>query len=112
MDNGTGNGINDLNPTDDPFWIDDAWLDTIVVLSLTTFVLCLMGLAKVRVKGSNKRISQAIAASPPSPRFHSIRSLAHPPCLAFRSPPGLNVENGHLVRNFWHGCLDSRLLGQ
>lgn len=50
MDNGTGNGINDLNPTDDPFWIDDAWLDTIVVLSLTTFVLCLMGLAKVRVK--------------------------------------------------------------
>ena len=48
MNNGTGDGINDLNPTDDPFWIDDAWLDTIVVLSLTTFVLCLMGLAKVR----------------------------------------------------------------
>jgi hypothetical protein len=38
----------ELNLTGDPVWIDDGWLDAIVVLSLTCFVLCLMGLGKVR----------------------------------------------------------------
>lgn len=32
---------------DDPVWIDNAWLDTVVVVGLTCFILCLMGLAKV-----------------------------------------------------------------
>ena len=40
--------LGDLNFTGDPVWIDDGWLDAIVVLSLTCFVLCLMGLGKVR----------------------------------------------------------------
>jgi hypothetical protein len=31
----------------DPLWIDYSWLDTVVVLGVTCFVLCLMGLAKV-----------------------------------------------------------------
>lgn len=31
----------------DPIWIDDVWLDTVVVVGLTCFVLCLMGLSKV-----------------------------------------------------------------
>ena len=34
---------------DDPFWIDQAWLDTVVVVGLTCFILCLMNLSKVRV---------------------------------------------------------------
>lgn len=33
---------------DDPFWIDYAWLDTVVVVGLTCFILCLMNLSKVR----------------------------------------------------------------
>lgn len=33
---------------DDPFWIDEAWLDTVVVVGLTCFILCLMNLSKVR----------------------------------------------------------------
>ena len=28
-------------------WVDDAWLDTVVVVGLTCFVLCLMNLGKV-----------------------------------------------------------------
>ena len=32
---------------DEPFWIDEAWLDTVVVVGLTCFVLCLMNLSKV-----------------------------------------------------------------
>jgi len=33
--------------SDDPIWIDDVWVDTIVVVGLTCFILCLMGLSKV-----------------------------------------------------------------
>jgi hypothetical protein len=33
---------------DDPIWVDEAWLDTVVVVGLTCFVLCLMNLSKVR----------------------------------------------------------------
>ena len=33
---------------DDPFWIDEAWLDTVVTVGLTCFILCLMNLSKVR----------------------------------------------------------------
>ena len=36
--------------TDDPLWIDNAYLDTIVTAGLTLFVLCLMKLSKVRKK--------------------------------------------------------------
>jgi hypothetical protein len=32
--------------SDDPIWIDNAWLDTVVVIGLTMFVLCLMNLNK------------------------------------------------------------------
>ncbi len=28
-------------------WVDEAWLDTVVVVGITCFVLCLMGLSKV-----------------------------------------------------------------
>jgi hypothetical protein len=31
----------------DPIWIDNVWLDTVVVVGLTCFILCLMGLSKV-----------------------------------------------------------------
>lgn len=33
--------------TTDPVWIDNAWLDTVVVVGITCFSLCLMGLATV-----------------------------------------------------------------
>lgn len=32
---------------DDPIWIDEVWVDTVVVVGLTAFILCLMGLSKV-----------------------------------------------------------------
>lgn len=32
---------------EDPVWIDDVWVDTVVVVGLTAFILCLMGLSKV-----------------------------------------------------------------
>ena len=32
----------------DPIWVDTVWLDTVVVVGLTCFILCLMGLSKVR----------------------------------------------------------------
>lgn len=32
---------------DDPIWIDEVWVDTVVVVGLTCFILCLMGLSKV-----------------------------------------------------------------
>lgn len=32
-------------------WVDQAWLDTVVVAGLTAFVLCLMGLSKVSGAG-------------------------------------------------------------
>ena len=35
---------------DDPIWIDDVWLDTVVIVGLTCFILCLMGLSKVRFR--------------------------------------------------------------
>ena len=35
--------------TDDPLWIDNAYLDTIVTAGLTLFVLCLMKLSKVNL---------------------------------------------------------------
>lgn len=28
-------------------WVDDSWLDTVVVIGITCFILCLMGLSKV-----------------------------------------------------------------
>jgi NAD(P) transhydrogenase beta subunit len=37
-----------FSKADDPIWIDEAWLDTVVVVGLTCFILCLMGLSKVR----------------------------------------------------------------
>ena len=33
--------------SNDPFWIDEAWLETVVVVGLTCFILCLMNLSKV-----------------------------------------------------------------
>jgi hypothetical protein len=31
----------------DGIWVDEAWLDTVVVVGITCFILCLMGLSKV-----------------------------------------------------------------
>ena len=49
----------DLDMTDwtvhsasDPIWIDEVWLDTVVVVGLTCFILCLMGLSKVSQQGT------------------------------------------------------------
>eukprot|EP00985_Skeletonema_marinoi_P003183 scaffold1323_cov106-Skeletonema_marinoi.AAC.2 len=41
------NGTEVWDRTDDPYFVDKAWLDTIVVVGLTCFVLCLMKLSKV-----------------------------------------------------------------
>mmetsp|Transcript_26994 Transcript_26994/g.58559 ORF Transcript_26994/g.58559 Transcript_26994/m.58559 type:complete len:1091 (+) Transcript_26994:159-3431(+) len=32
---------------DNTVWVDDSWLDTVVVIGITCFILCLMGLSKV-----------------------------------------------------------------
>jgi hypothetical protein len=42
------------NGTADPVWIDDAWLDTVVVMGITCFILCLMGLSKASDRGIQK----------------------------------------------------------
>jgi hypothetical protein len=39
---------------DDPIWIDEVWVDTVVVVGLTCFILCLMGLSKVSVYREEK----------------------------------------------------------
>jgi hypothetical protein len=39
------------NGTNDPTWVDKGWLDTVVTVGLTCFVLCLMKLSKVRTGG-------------------------------------------------------------
>lgn len=36
-----------VDRTNDPYYVDKAWLDTIVVVGLTCFILCLMKLSKV-----------------------------------------------------------------
>lgn len=36
-----------IDRTDDPLFIDTAWLDTIVVVGLTCFIVCLMKLSTV-----------------------------------------------------------------
>ena len=33
--------------TDEPFWVDNAWLGAVVLVGLTCFILCLMKLSKV-----------------------------------------------------------------
>ena len=38
----------DIYSASDPIWVDTVWLDTVVVVGLTCFILCLMGLSKVR----------------------------------------------------------------
>ena len=40
--------------TTDPVWIDNAWLDTVVVIGITCFSLCLMGLAQVSAPCPNE----------------------------------------------------------
>lgn len=32
---------------EDPIWIDKVWLNTVVLVGLTCFILCLQGLSKV-----------------------------------------------------------------
>jgi hypothetical protein len=40
---------NEVPSIKDPIWIDKVWLDTVVVLGLTCFILCLKGLGKVGI---------------------------------------------------------------
>jgi hypothetical protein len=44
------NDQNEVPSMKDPIWIDKVWLDTVVVLGLTCFILCLKGLGKVSTK--------------------------------------------------------------
>ena len=34
--------------TEQPFWVDKAWLNTVVVVGLTCFIICLKYLSKVQ----------------------------------------------------------------
>lgn len=36
-----------MDSMDNTAWVDDSWLDTVVVIGITCFILCLMGLSKV-----------------------------------------------------------------
>ena len=49
---------------DDPIWIDLVWVDTVVVVGLTCFILCLMGLSKVRLLQQKFLLSRARLMSP------------------------------------------------
>ena len=67
---------------DDPIWIDEAWLDTVVVVGLTCFILCLMNLSKVseigRAQADDFLIGMTFSSS------HAQHFLL--PCLFYRSP--------------------------
>lgn len=76
------------NGTTDPVWIDDAWLDTVVVMGITCFILCLMGLSKASDRGIQKIPLQ------PDPN-HELESHL--------SPIGSYCKDGHDLWNHWYG---------
>ena len=49
---------------EDPIWIDSTWLDTCVVVGLTCFILCLMGLSKVGVENWKPKVAYFCAYLP------------------------------------------------
>lgn len=63
---------------EDPIWIDNVWLDTVVVVGLTCFILCLMGLSKVR------RLRFIYLCDGISPCYKSLNLLRH---AIIRFPP-------------------------
>jgi hypothetical protein len=82
-------GINDSNSSnsssmkvqtdfgaEDPIWIDNGWLDTVVVVGLTCFILCLMGLSKVRLQRSVECVRLLRVAYPACCAYVYARSLA------------------------------------
>jgi hypothetical protein len=79
-------------------WIDEAWLDTVVVVGLTCFILCLMGLSKVRFPTAGLHVPMGSFCS-----FHSL-SYLHASLI------GPHSQNGHALRHGWYGCLDSWIL--
>lgn len=76
------------NGTTDPVWIDDAWLDTVVVMGITCFILCLMGLSKASDRGIQKIPLQ------PDPNHELESHLFH---------IGSYCKDGHDLWNHWYG---------
>lgn len=79
---------------DDPIWIDEAWLDTVVTVGLTCFVLCLMNLSKVRIS----------VAQPTSLFFDKTSRIQH--------LKGCYFQNGYAVRDSWNDLSHCWLLGR
>ena len=81
---------------DDPFWIDQAWLDTVVVVGLTCFILCLMNLSKVRVVVTRVGVGVCVSLA------HKNGTLIIT-CSSFliNSMTGSHIKDGNVVRYCW-----------
>jgi hypothetical protein len=86
------------NEADDPFWIDGAWLDTVVTVGLTCFILCLQNLSKVRF-WIQFQLSSLIK------RKGGLLALTYPHLWI-----GLYFQDGHALRNSGYGLLDHCIL--
>jgi hypothetical protein len=92
--------------SDDPVWIDNAWLDTVVVIGLTMFVLCLMNLNKVspfeRMIWKTRNNKSTYYKAPFFFRF-SCRQL---------TITGLDLQNGNALWNYWNDVSHCWILGR
>ena len=82
---------------DDPIWIDEAWLDTVVVVGLTCFVLCLMNLSKVR---------------PEPEELPSLVSNLDDLNEMWLSTIGFHFQNGNGLRYCWYDCAHRWILAR
>jgi hypothetical protein len=87
---------------DDPIWIDTVWLDTVVVAGLTCFILCLKGLAHVRMITTTK----ATTCKPILDMY-----VLPTPLRISHFVIGLHVQDGHALRNGRHDSPYGFVLG-
>ena len=90
-----------MTSADDPIYIDEVWLDTVVVVGLTCFILCLMGLSKVRYDGLAPYDLVFCASGTSGPL---TRSMIQSICT------GVYVQDGDDLRHHRYGCVDGSLL--
>jgi hypothetical protein len=85
----------------DPIWIDKVWLDTVVVLGLTCFILCLKGLGKVGIATLVSVIIVSVALG-----------LIFMVKMYVFVYTGFFGKNGHALRYRWYDCSDCGLLAR
>jgi hypothetical protein len=89
--------------SDDPIWIDNAWLDTVVVVGLTCFILCLMNLSKVRV--CYHLVGDLIFL-----KFLVVSNIVGSEIVSFYFL-GVDVQDGDDLWHYWYGIVNCWVLG-